>query len=330
MSKKITLVIIIITELIVGGYLLTKYIKKQSAFSLQPKLISAMDKKNILQKPTEEFLYYYELKPNKDILIQNDWLKEGITYRVNSDGLNDIHEYQYDKPNNTYRILALGDSLTFGEFVNTVDSWPKQLELMLNSDTNCIDGTYEVINLGMRGFDIKYLVERYRLLGSKYNPDLIVWFESRSGFSRNLDLMMPLIEKCQNDLDTNQLKTQESIKEKYYHCWFEATKFIEEEKMAGSNNSMIEASLNDFFQLVDQSKVYFITFQKASLKTSEQLLFDKWKLLFSKAKFSASVPYLNGEEVLPDGHPSVAGHRIIAKSISETLISDGKIQTKCK
>ena len=81
-------------------------------------------------------------------------------------------------------IVALGDSFTFEFSVNTVDSWPEQLENMFVQKSNfCNARKVEVINLGMGRFDIPYTVERYKKnIGDKYRPNLILWFESGSGF----------------------------------------------------------------------------------------------------------------------------------------------------
>ena len=52
---------------------------------------------------------------------------------INSKGLRNP-EIPYEKPANTYRILALGDSWTFGFRMNEPDAYPRQLERMLQAD----------------------------------------------------------------------------------------------------------------------------------------------------------------------------------------------------
>ena len=108
-------------------------------------------------------------------------------YTINSDTLNDGSEYQTQKPENTYRIVVMGDSVTFGLYVNTKDSYPEVLERLLNN-ASCRN-TFEVINLGMRGYDIRYTLERYKLRGAKYNPDLAIWFVQQGNFSKIQELI---------------------------------------------------------------------------------------------------------------------------------------------
>ena len=62
--------------------------------------------------------------------IDKDWFKKNVS--LNSLGYRDF-EYSLERPNNTFRILVLGDSMTFGQGINkTSDTYPKQLEVLLN------------------------------------------------------------------------------------------------------------------------------------------------------------------------------------------------------
>ncbi len=55
----------------------------------------------------------------------------GVEVKVNSKGLRE-YEYDYEKPPNTYRILVLGDSITFGWGVAFEKTYSKILEKKLN------------------------------------------------------------------------------------------------------------------------------------------------------------------------------------------------------
>jgi len=102
------------------------------------------------------------------------WLGYTPAYTINSDTLNDGSEYQIQKPKDTYRIMTLGDSFTFGFYVNTYDSYPETLERLLNEQP--CNNKFEVLNLGLPGYDIRQSLERFKRRGSKYNPDLVIWF----------------------------------------------------------------------------------------------------------------------------------------------------------
>jgi len=87
----------------------------------------------------------FELKPNYyQKYISPEFQTEIAT---NSDGLRD-REHSIIKPKNTYRIVVLGDSMTFGWGVNQDDTWWKFLEDEFNSDKDS-KYRYEIINLGV-------------------------------------------------------------------------------------------------------------------------------------------------------------------------------------
>jgi hypothetical protein len=62
--------------------------------------------------------------------IDKDWVKKFVKY--NRDGFRD-REYTIAKPRGKFRILAVGDSQTFGHGIEMLeDTFPKRLEKLLN------------------------------------------------------------------------------------------------------------------------------------------------------------------------------------------------------
>lgn len=114
------------------------------------------------------------MKSDNPILVWE--LKPGITikagsrldYSVNSDGLRD---YERDVSEDSYKIVVLGDSLTYGSGVNLEEIYAKILEKKLN-ELN--EKKYEVFNLGVSGYGTAQEVESLRVKGLKYDPDLII------------------------------------------------------------------------------------------------------------------------------------------------------------
>ncbi len=95
----------------------------------------------------------------------------GVKVEINSKGLRDF-EYSYEKPENTYRILVLGDSITFGWGVPAGEIYPKILERKLNARN---DGRrYEVIHAGVGNYKTRDEAVFLREEGLKYNPDMII------------------------------------------------------------------------------------------------------------------------------------------------------------
>lgn len=105
----------------------------------------------------------YELRP---------LARDGKT-RISSDGLRD-REFARAKPPGVFRIVAIGDSVTFGQPREPAASWPKALERELNA--RAAPGTsFEVLNLGVTGYNGLQVAERLRVLGLAFAPDLVLY-----------------------------------------------------------------------------------------------------------------------------------------------------------
>jgi lysophospholipase L1-like esterase len=91
------------------------------------------------------------------------------TVKINSDGMRD-REYHVTK-NNSYRIIALGDSLTFGWGVEEEDSYSSLLEKEINKRYPA-----EIINFGAGNYNTVQEVNLFLEKGLKYKPDKVVLF----------------------------------------------------------------------------------------------------------------------------------------------------------
>ena len=94
--------------------------------------INTIQYKSIEYSPTEKLKYFYE--PKKNTLIKDK--KKGQPYfgeyNINSDTFNSLRDYSFEKPQATQRIIVLGDSFTYGLYLNTADNIPSLLEDKLN------------------------------------------------------------------------------------------------------------------------------------------------------------------------------------------------------
>ncbi len=105
----------------------------------------------------------YELVPGSVSFEDNAW------YRINKDGIRD-RDYSRTKPNGTFRIAVLGDSVTFGLGLELEDTWPKQLERELQNTNPQV----EAINFGVMGYNTPQEAERIQDKVLAYSPDLIL------------------------------------------------------------------------------------------------------------------------------------------------------------
>jgi lysophospholipase L1-like esterase len=95
----------------------------------------------------------------------------GVRVDINSKGLRD-HEYGYRKMPGVYRILVLGDSVTFGWGVQFEDTYPKRLERALNARRDGIK--YEVLNSGSGNYKTRDEAIFLKEEGLKYDPDMLI------------------------------------------------------------------------------------------------------------------------------------------------------------
>ncbi len=109
----------------------------------------------------------YELKPK----LLTQW-GEGLIH-TNSQGLRDTREFAREHPD-TFRILAVGDSITFGFGVDQANTFPAELEKRIN--TSYPQGKkVEVLNAGVSGYSLMDESILLPYLLDQYKPDLVLW-----------------------------------------------------------------------------------------------------------------------------------------------------------
>jgi lysophospholipase L1-like esterase len=101
----------------------------------------------------------YELNPGQD--------------DINSYGLRD-REFELRKPPNTYRIIATGDSFTYGHGIKSGETYVKQLEILLNDKLNGSGMKYEVLNAGVPGYNTEQELIHVNELSQRLTTDLLL------------------------------------------------------------------------------------------------------------------------------------------------------------
>jgi lysophospholipase L1-like esterase len=114
----------------------------------------------------------FRLVPRYEMLYNTSEFTTRIA--INSEGLRDC-EYSAARDKRTFRILAIGDSFTFGIGVAGDQAYPKVLERMLNNAPLGTDpAAYEVVNAGVDAYGTEQEYRYLKELLARYQPDLVI------------------------------------------------------------------------------------------------------------------------------------------------------------
>ena len=109
----------------------------------------------------------YGLAPDIETIYQR------VSVRINSRGMRGPEPRQLLAGEST-RVLALGDSFTFGLRVEEESIWPRRLEGMLAERGLAGAGPVEVLNLGVSGYSTLDEAARLEHEGLAWEPDLVI------------------------------------------------------------------------------------------------------------------------------------------------------------
>lgn len=304
--KKTAFIIVICVQLGIIIYL-SFQIKKKTSSTLGAS-VTVVDSKKIKTVPSLELKHFYEPIANSTEEVHMDWLTYTPKYTINDDSLNERFNYDIQKENDVFRIITLGDSFTFGSYVDTKDNWTELLEDDLNKKLICPKiKKFEVINLGVGAYDTAYEVERYKMRGMKYNPDLLIMLvidfmrmteyrsEHRKTFTKEETMSLqakgifhPGEEEDQNVPDDKRIFYQYPQYDKLFHLYSGNVLVVDHEKN-------------------QKAREFFSTLR------------NKYpKLRYTKT----TLPFIDKNTSLPDGHPSKDGHRAIAEDIFKYLLQN--------
>lgn len=317
MKRSIIITISVLQIVIVSILISQIYYKKNQA--LEDKSIYQINKKNVEFFTTNNLKHFYEPKPSHPIIgISKDYALQA-SYTINKDTLNDRFDYQIEKPMDTFRIIALGDSVTYGLFINTPKNWTELLEDKLNYSSVCDGkGRFEVINLGVSGYDNDYSVERYRKRGIKYNPDLVIWLQVDP--TRMVEQLLPLIEKYTSKFGSSSAGLTQVSGDEYFQIYLQAKdemiKKLGKENIVNYQKKAIE-NLKKYYKgpviLAALDSINNDDKKNLKLITREEqnwLYFDSFR------------PLMHGNGLFDkDPHPNEKGHKMIAEDFYTYLIN---------
>jgi hypothetical protein len=95
-----------------------------------------------------------------------------VPVRINNLGFRDARDYDVAKPPGTFRILVLGDSVTFGHGSLFETTYPYLLEQRLKAWRPST--TWQVWNLGVPGYNTRQELRYLQEVGAAFQPDLVI------------------------------------------------------------------------------------------------------------------------------------------------------------
>lgn len=321
--KKSSLLYLIIVQLIIIiflGYNIHSRTWKNSSTSVS---VNFIKKGAIIFTSNQELKYFFEPRASTTIEDKVEWLSFIPKYTINSDSLNEQANYSISKPKNTFRIITLGDSFTYGQYVNTEDNWSSLLEKKLNNLFICKDmNKFEVINLGVPGYDIKYSVKRFELRGEKYDPDLVIWFLKDDDFNIINEYFIPKEQELVHQLDFDINNPSEFDSKNGGPIIF--LKIIEEIKKELGDKIFIDYQTNALKKMntLYKKKLLIITFPTTNIQY--QSIMEKFVVSRQNGylyKNLTNIYKIDGLFFL-DGHPNLKGHQVIANDLFNYLIKN--------
>ena len=275
--------------------------------------MTPIDKNTVEQIQTDNLKYFYDLKPNEAVTWSSSFVKKPVTNVYNNDGLNSTKNYTIGKLPGTYRIIALGDSYTYGHWVATKDNWVELLENKLNEKPLCKNiNKFEVINFGVHGYDPEYEVEKYKRSGQKYNPDLIIWM--LVDFERINELRYPWYYECLKKHPDGE----------FTYCSYNNNIEALVKEVGDDYINSWQRNIIIGFQNIYKKHIFFVDYYGTHQKVVKDIpnstdfagIFNKDYLLKNYAK--EKVQFI-------DNHPNELGHKLIADILFDQLFRTNQI-----
>ncbi|MFO7810785.1 MAG: SGNH/GDSL hydrolase family protein [Candidatus Delongbacteria bacterium] len=260
---------------------------------------------------------------------------QGVTIKTNSYGLRGP-ELSRTKPENTRRILILGDSVVLGWGVEYEKTFPALIQDMYGADDNI-----EVIPAGVSSWNTRTEYEYLKRVALNFEPDavilIIVSNDTDPKENSNIQIGKEELDKLVYRPNTDQdifHKTWFFLVERSYffkHLQFMVKVMTERDQNAGTSKKDLtwqdtELALKNMTDLCARNNTKFFPFLFADSKTA--LEHPIYSLYSSYLKETGTKYYTFPEKLFKgyeyknsvvDNHPNSEGHAIIAQKLYEVL-----------
>jgi N-acetylglucosaminyldiphosphoundecaprenol N-acetyl-beta-D-mannosaminyltransferase len=317
LQNRLILIVIILEILVISGLIWHISYKKSAVLGTNLS-VYPITKSDYDFSSTDRSKYFYEPKINSTRVYSVDWLPYQTEYHFNNEGFNNSTDFSITKPKDTFRIVALGDSHTFGLYVDPSKNFPTQLGKILSN--LCKDSpNIEVLNLGVPGYDLNYSIERFSKRGQKYNPDLVVWLIKDDDILQINSLIKEKVDAIKKNMEeTGEIKEYQNQGEYYPY------------QLMAQNALVEELGEDKLIEIQNQSMDYFTSLYSGDLLLfsypSNSVSYMKFLKPLAKRRINTYLyedfPLLdNNTDFLPDRHPNENGYAFIAKKLADFIQS---------
>lgn len=267
---------------------------------------------------------YAGLKPNLSIWVDFYGVRP-YKVRTNSDSLRD-EQISTNKPENTTRILLLGDSFTFGWGVNRSDTYAELLEEQLNKN---FAENIEVINTGVPSYGMKDYYKILKHKGIDYSPDMVIiglhptdWYSYRDWNN----ITKTAYQKINEANMSNQDK-QQAVKNKLQK--------LNQERYESTPPEETDLSyLNQIYNITRKENIPLIIYDLEGLMFKHKKYLKNWSEK-RDAHFLKATKYQDAGKKYhlskSDNHPDPCGHELIKKdlypTVRKSLLNSTNIET---
>lgn len=230
-------------------------------------------------------------------------------YHFNNYGFHNLSNHKTFKEENTFRIIVLGGPEAFGFLVDTQDNWVEKLTQKLNKNKPFKEfSKYEILNLAYHSYDLGSDLERFKLEGKEFNPDLVIWFNHN--FFQVNNFFYPYLEKAKVELETSIKKTDEQYFPVWQIAYQKYEKSVPREKIISYQKEIIE----EFFKLY-QGPLIYLSFFEIPSELQEALKREYSSILIIENLNRKPYLFFKGIKIL-----NHKGHQELADQIYNYLI----------
>jgi lysophospholipase L1-like esterase len=247
-------------------------------------------------------MYGWGYYPEEIIFIPDPDSGEVYGSAANSHGWRDV-EHQYQNSKGAFRILVLGDSITFGAAVSAENTYPRVLEELLQKQGFNV----EVISIAYAGWGTDQELEALVNEGIKYQPNLVI------------------VQFCKNDLTDNDyyklaLKDQlpERLGLKPFYYTLEAGSLVRHANSNfGRDKSMSLWSIVERFEL---PKLVYAGYRALKLREDPIPNQKKNESVVEATRFAVSNNQLRMIELNTSIDPKGSFYGFLKNKIDETIL----------